>query len=221
MSRLALRGSSSGTRSALCGSKPCAHAPVAAVVAAAVMVLAGCADAPIPTAPEPPAELLAKGGNGKGGGGDDGGRTQLLAEVELGDFSVVDAAGLLESTCPTAGTGQWHANFGHSECLIVSPDGAAYTLNDDVVLVVTREKGKNGAITHVTLLAQDVIGELGIHHSTDSIPVATPVVPDKAGFTIHVHATGIPVWRHAGHTGGERVEVIGRISIGDIVYFVQ
>ena len=93
-----------------------------------------------------------------------------------------------------------------------------YALTDDVKLIMLKEKGNNGRITHVRLLAQDVIGEEGIQHNTDWIPVAHPVVPLKNGGTLHVHAANVEVWRTDSHTGGTRVEMIGLISIGDIVY---
>ncbi|HEU4748854.1 MAG TPA: hypothetical protein VFS56_10165, partial [Gemmatimonadaceae bacterium] len=114
--------------------------------------------------------------------------------------------------------------FGHSECMIVTPLWAStiyepYPLRDDVTISVRLEKGKNGRITHVRLYAQDVIGEEGIAHETDWVPVAVPVVPSQAGFTLHVHAKNVEVWRLDSHRGGgNRVEMIGPVSIGDIEY---
>ncbi|MGH7558417.1 MAG: hypothetical protein ACREMD_11695, partial [Gemmatimonadota bacterium] len=64
----------------------------------------------------------------------------------------------------------------------------------------------------------DVIGEAGIAHETDRVLVAVPVVPSDDGFVLHVHAKNVEVWRKSGHTRGDRVEMIGWISIGDIVY---
>lgn len=63
-----------------------------------------------------------------------------------------------------------------------------------------------------------MIGEAGIQHGTDWIPVAVPVVASRNGGTLHVHAASVEVWRLSGHTAGVRVEVIGRISIGDVLY---
>lgn len=179
-----------------------------------IVVLAGCTDLPInPPAADAPA-LLAKSG----------GSTSSVADVLHGDSGLdpLDAS-VLSSTCPGEVGRQWHVNFGHTECLIVRPawtsaSYAPYELRDDVKLIVTVEKGKNGRITHVTLLGQDVIGDAGIAHETDAVAVAIPVTPDKAGFVLHVHATDVPVWRRSGHTGGDRVEVVGTIDIGDVVY---
>lgn len=149
------------------------------------------------------------------------------ADVLQGDFLLADSdAPALASTCPSqgfAGNG-WTVVFGHSLCLIVTPlwastTNAPYPLTDDVTLSVLRERGKYGRITHVRLYAQDVIGDAGIAHETDWVVVAQPVVPSKAGFTLHVHAKNIQVWRLDSHlSGGNRVDMIGTISIGDIVY---
>ena len=73
-------------------------------------------------------------------------------------------------------------------------------------------------IARLQLVAQDVSGDGGIKHETDDIPVSQPVAPDPAGFTLHVHADNVPVYRLSGHTGGKRTAMIGTISIGDIVY---
>ena len=149
------------------------------------------------------------------------------ADVLQGDLQLADSdAPALASICPSqrfAGTG-WAVVFGHSECMIVTPlwasaTYAAYPLRDDVTLNVRIEKGKNGRITHVRLYGQDVIGEAGVAHETDWVAVAQPVVPSKAGLTLHVHANNVAVWRLDSHlSGGNRVDMIGTISIGDIVY---
>jgi hypothetical protein len=47
--------------------------------------------------------------------------------------------------------------------------------------------------------------------------VAIPIVPTKSGYTLHVHAANVAVWRTDAHTGGNRVAMIGWIRIGDIV----
>lgn len=182
----------------------------------AVTLTAGCQNQPAPTAPEVP---IPAASGGAGGGGDGG---ALLGEVGLGDF--IGTATTIESTCPggvtTAG---WHVSYEHTQCLIVSPDWnaasgyAPYSLTDDLVLVMHKEKGKNGRITSMRLIGQDVIGGAGIAHQTDFVPVAIPVVPTKAGYALHVHANNMEVWRMDSHTGGNRVAMIGWISIGDIV----
>jgi hypothetical protein len=132
----------------------------------------------------------------------------------------------LASTCPAsppAGNG-WAVSFGKSGCLIITPEWASssyapYPLTDDVLINVRVESGKNGRITHVRIYAQDVNGEAGIAHQSDWIPVETPVVPSKAGFVLHVHAKNVQIWRLDSHlAGGNRVEMIGTVSIGDVIY---
>jgi hypothetical protein len=98
--------------------------------------------------------------------------------------------------------------------LIVTPAGSGYSLTDDVSLYVTVRKGQ---ATRVQLFGQDVVGRDGIQHESDPfVIVSAPVNPN--GFVLHVHADKLPVWRLSGHTGGRRVEMIGTIAIGDIVY---
>lgn len=184
-------------------------------------------------ATDPSAAQLAKGGKpGDGGGGSEG---DLMGTIVAAADHFAGDAEPLASTCPTVvKVGQWHLDFGSpSVCLEVTltwntdPEtnayaGNPYTLTDDVKLVVRKESGKNGRITHVRLLGQDVVGEAGIGHNTDAIPVAVPVVPDKAGFTLHVHAARVPVYRLDSHLfDGNRVALIGWVSIGDAVYSTQ
>lgn len=169
---------------------------------------------------------LAKGGKG-GGGGDAGSTTTLTGTINSTDFTGESAP--LQSTCPTVvKVGQWHLDFGSDGCLVVTltwndqSGFAPYELTDDVKLLVQKESGKNGRITHVTLVGQDVVGEAGIGHRTDAIPVDQPVVPNKAGFTLHVHASMVPVYRLDSHLfDGNRVALIGWVSIGDAVYSTQ
>jgi hypothetical protein len=123
----------------------------------------------------------------------------------------------LVSTCPGAVGDGYHVAFGDSGCLEFTPTGSDYALTDDILMWNPGLK-KDGRITRVRFVAQDVAGPDGIKHDTDEIPVAVPVVPDPAGFTLHVHADNVPVYRLSGHTGGKRVAMIGTISVWDIVY---
>ena len=199
-----------------------AFATATAILLAAFIV--ACSDVVGPNTIMPGESALAKGGNSGGG-------QRPGPDVLQGDFVLIDSdAAALANTCPSAplaGARAWAVVFGHSECLIVTPLWASttyepYDLRDDVILNVRQESGKNGRLTHVRLYAQDVIGEAGIAHETDWVEVAQPVVPSKAGFTLHVHAKNVEVWRLDSHlSGGNRVEMIGTISIGDIVYPAQ
>lgn len=178
----------------------------------AVAVALGCRDQAAPT--EPPIQFVKGGQTGTG----------LVGDVVLGDFVTGPNESVIVSTCPaTVSSAGWHLSFGHTGCLIVTPswnDASGfepYSLTDDLTLVMRKEKGKNGRITAVRLVGQDVIGEAGIFHETDYVPVAIPIVPTKSGYTLHVHAANVAVWRTDAHTGGNRVAMIGWIRIGDIV----
>ena len=123
----------------------------------------------------------------------------------------------LVSTCPGS-TGEnslyvvWPR---HDGCMNIWPLGSDYELTDDPQLTVGKKRGK---VIFVQFFIQDVIGPNGIQHSSDQIPVDPPVDPSSEGFTLHLHADGVPVWRHKGHTGGPRMEIIGTISVGNIVF---
>lgn len=40
------------------------------------------------------------------------------------------------------------------------------------------------------------------------------------GFTIHVHATDVPVWRLSGNNSSKKVAQVGTVDVGDLVYRV-
>lgn len=191
------------------------HSPVAVAVCLLTLFGLGCNDGPVgPLVPEPLAPSFGRQASSG------------AADVIQGDFALADTdAPALLSTCRGSATSPgWSVVFGKTLCLIVKPFGKYenYQLTDDIVLAVTLEKGKNGRITHIRMNGQDVDGPAGIWHNTDVIPVQQPVVPSKAGFTLHVHARNLQVWRLDSHlSGGNRVEMVGTISIGDVVYTPQ
>jgi hypothetical protein len=200
-----------------CYRRPGQAARFCTLLLAALLVACGEQRTPIL---EPDAAVLFK--TKPGGSGDSQG-----AHIVQGALTLAPAdAPALATTCPSAGftSNAWDLVFGKSGCLLVAPLWAtaqytAYTLSDDLVVRVLIEKGKAGRITHVRLAGQDVDGPEGIWHNTDWIPVAVPVVPAKAGFTLQVHARNVEVWRTDSHlAGGNRVAMIGTVSIGEIVY---
>ena len=77
---------------------------------------------------------------------------------------------------------------------------------------------KKGKIVGVYFFEQDHIGQDGMQHSTDTIELESPVTPLAEGFTIPVRRSDIEVWKHKTHNGGARVEMVGTICIGDIIY---
>ena len=123
----------------------------------------------------------------------------------------------LVSSCPGTVGSEWQIQTFGTGCLVITPTGSSYALTDDFT-ISTPGLQKDGVISKLRLYAQDVSGGGGIAHNTDDIPVAQPRATDPAGFTLHVHADNVPVYRLSGHTGGKRMAMIGTISIGDIVY---
>ena len=124
---------------------------------------------------------------------------------------------VLSSTCPGSTSGrnlyvEWPRG---EDCITISPLGSSYSLTNDPSLSVSMRKG---GIFEIRLWIQDKEGPEGIIHSTDKIPIDPPEMPSPEGFTLHVHAEGVQVWQHKGHVGGPRVEMIGTISVGDIVF---
>lgn len=101
----------------------------------------------------------------------------------------------------------------HDLCATVTTS-TGYKLTDDISLRVVTD---NGVIVSVQLRGQDVIGKQGIAHETELVPV-TPVIPVESGFILHVDVDNIPVWKLDRHLGGKRVEIVGYISLGDLVY---
>lgn len=173
------------------------------LLAALVPALAGCGE-PNDT-PLAPALLLNAATT-------DG--TTLVGDVSP-DVAFVSAVEQLASTCPGDANENYAVLFGHSGCLIVTPDGSSYSLTDDVILGTTVKRGQ---ITAIQVRGQDVIGADGIKHESDVIKLPVPVTPDPNGFVLHVHADNVPVWRLSGHLKGRRVEMIGTIAVGDIIY---
>lgn len=205
------------------------HRKTSAAAARALLLalfITACGEPVAPTLLAPASSSFAKGGGGSTSGAG--------ADVIQGDLVIVEGdAPALISTCPTphgfSGSG-WALVYGKTGCLLAptvwtstDPALTPYKVADDVVVQVQRESGKNGRITHVRLNGQDVDGEAGIWHTTYWIPVQTPVVPTTAGFTLHVHAKNVAVWRTDSHLarGSNPVQVIGLISIGDISYPAQ
>lgn len=176
----------------------------AAVPALASLIFA-CQEAPTESRFQPNDALAARGGGG--------GTSPLVADAVTGDFSSTGGTALV-SIGPAETSKAYAALWKHSRCGDITPTGSAYALTDDVT-VHTRSRA--GKIVAVWFSAQDVIGDAGIMHETDEIAV-TPFKPNASGFTLHIHADAVQVWRLSGHLRGDRVEMIGTISIGDIVY---
>ena len=68
---------------------------------------------------------------------------------------------------------------------------------------------------------QDTIGDDGIAHESDVLDVDPIGLPDEAGFTLHVHAVDVVLWKLDTHRlmqKSNRVEIVGTFSLGDMIY---
>lgn len=157
---------------------------------------------------------LAAGLQKKGKGGGGGGGSSLVADVVMGDF-FSDGGTPLVSAGPAATSKGYAVLFKHTRCGDITPEGSSYALTDENRIETTVKRGQ---ITRVRFWAQDVIGEEGIAHETDWVTIDPPAPVSKSGFTLHVHADNLQVWQLDGLRDGNRVQIIGTISIGDVVY---
>jgi hypothetical protein len=102
----------------------------------------------------------------------------------------------------------------HDPCATVTLD-TGYQLTDDIMFRVNTDS--SGNIVSVQLRGQDVIGTGGIMHETEVVMI-TPVYPSAMGFMLHVEQDSIPVWKLSRHRDGKRIEIVGFISLGDLVF---
>ena len=106
----------------------------------------------------------------------------------------------------------------HDLCATVTTS-EGYTLTDDIGLHVNTNKAGN--IISFQLIGQDVIGREGLIHKSEIVAIEPPVVPSTEGFTLHIDTDNIEIWKYDKHlnTGGAKpVEMVGYISVGDLVY---
>lgn len=106
----------------------------------------------------------------------------------------------------------------HDLCATVTTS-EGYTLTDDIGLHVNTNNAGN--IISFRLIGQDVIGREGLIHKSEIIAIEPPVVPSTEGFTLHVDTDNIEIWKYNKHlnTGGAKpVEMVGHISVSDLVY---
>jgi hypothetical protein len=58
-------------------------------------------------------------------------------------------------------------------------------------------------------------------HESDVLSVTPIVLPDGIGFTLHVHAADVDLWRldtHLPKKKSKQVEFVGTFSLGDMIY---
>ncbi len=161
-----------------------------------------------------------KPGHKKPGGGGGGG-SKLIFDVvfENSEVTLYDAPTYLPlCLARTGGKNNYSALFPRHDLCATVTTSTGRTLTDDIGVTVNTTKG---LITSVQLRGQDVIGEEGIAHESELVALTPPVAPSDAGFTLHVHVDNLPIWKLSRHLGGKRVEIVGYISLADMVYTPQ
>lgn len=164
-----------------------------------------------------------------GGGGGGGGKDTVTYDVFLvapqhalgsGFESPTYSPGDLVPPCiATAHEDNYSAKFPrHDLCAtVVMSTGAKLT--DDIKIAVNY---KRGCITSVQLWGQDVIGREGIMHASEVVTIDPPLCPPPASdFALHVDTDNIAICKLKQHLGGPCVEIVGSISLGDLLYVVR
>jgi hypothetical protein len=158
-----------------------------------------------------------------GGGG--GGGSGIIFSVSFVGDPLAPGSNLFLPSCTAqtpASSGNSFATTAifprHDLCAtLTTSDGA--TLTDDIIIqtVTTR----SGDVVGVRVTGQDVIGEAGIAHESDVLDVVPIILPDGVGFTLHVHAVDVDLWKldtHLRKKKSKRVKHVGTFSLGDMIY---
>lgn len=176
---------------------------------ASILLLDACGPGPVETDGAGPRPLLAEVALAKGS---PSGTAYLVSAVNHGG-PYVDPTWTSLRDGTTSETTLYTTWAG--DAIVITPTGSPYTLADDANMTIAQ---KSGTILGVTFYIQDVAGPTGVQHATDRVTLATPTTPSVSGFVLHVHRDRVPVYRLKGHTGGPRVDMIGTISVGDVVF---
>jgi len=161
---------------------------------------------------------------GKGGGGGDG--TSLTYTVSVADDATFPSGANVWSPCagrtPEASGRDnvaYVVFFPRDPCSTLTTSTGA-KLTDGLRIDVARNSA--GAIYAVQVSGQDVVGSDGIAHRTDLIAIPGPAVtPSASGFTLHVHAVDVPLYRcntHRIKNNSRCDQNVGTFSFDDMIY---
>jgi hypothetical protein len=145
-----------------------------------------------------------KGGGGKPGGGGD---AVTLGVSFAADDSFVAVDPTLTTSAPTPTTKKLNTGAIVLNQEIRPTGGSVWMTNATIYL--TKKRGK---VTHVYINVGDGSPTEAEHYGSTGYLVVDPsVAVSDAGFTLHVHADGVPLIDRAGNN-------FGMISVGDVVY---
>ncbi len=154
-----------------------------------------------------------------GGGGGGGDTSELLYKVDFtSHLTFVAPTYLPLCSAQTQNERNYTALFDRHDLCATVFTSSGVALTDDILIQVGKNKDKH--IVSVQLFGQDVIGKDGIAHESEIVEIDPPVVPSESGFIVEVDIDDLPIWKMNKHLtgGGKRIEIIGYISIGDMVY---
>ena len=162
-------------------------------------------------------------------GGDDQGERRYVVDFELdadkpvragvnvnGGFNSPTYLPASSAKTRESGFSAWFARHDLDATVVTS---TGKKLTDDVSVHVRTDEAGN--IVSFQLIGQDVVGTEGIIHKSQVVVIDPPVAPSADGFTLHVEVDNLEIWKYDKHWnvgGAQRVEMIGRISVGDLVY---
>lgn len=131
-----------------------------------------------------------------------------------GDDLVLTATG-----CSGDSESNYNVSFGNSDqgtnagCFqIITSEGT--TLVDDVYFYFNQKQGR---IYRVQFVGRDAAGPDGVQYQSDAMDI-TPQPYSPNGFTLHVHAANVTVWRLKGHLAMKRGDPVGTVAVADLVY---
>jgi hypothetical protein len=176
------------------------------ILGSIVLVAACTMDGSTPVEPTPN-PYLAKGGGG----------SALRAVFIQGDYAPGGGESLVLTPpgCSGAVTQSYNVDFRADDCLWMTTT-TGLTLADDAFFAFNT---KGGSIVGSQFWIDDQAGADGIGHESDKMTIPAQA-NSPGGFTLHVHARNVPVWRLGGHLSKKRVVQVGTVSIGDVVFYV-
>jgi hypothetical protein len=145
----------------------------------------------------------------------DGG-SGLRAVFVQGDYEpgAGESLVLTGSECSGVAQQSYNVDFKVDDCLSMTTT-TGVVLEDDAYFAFAM---KRGFIVGAQFWIDDQSGPEGIGHESNKMALSQQT-PSAQGFTLHVHAQNVPVWRLAGHLSKKRVAPVGTVSIGDVIYY--
>ena len=147
------------------------------------------------------------------------GKDELNYTVKLVSHSTFEAPTYCPPIDAETRGGIYSAWFERHDLAATVVTSTGYELKDDISLHIGTNR--DGNIISFQLFGQDMIGRDGIMHQSEVVTFAEPVEPKTNGFTLHVDVDNLKIWKTNRHLRSKKpklVEMVGKISVGDLVY---